>query len=570
MRTHGQALSDMTQGKRTGLKGKGRMAALFAATALTAVTAVAAQAGDLSYNSRYAAIVVDAQSGEVLYAARADSARYPASLTKIMTLYMVFDALARGDIRPTDTITVSARAASQAPVKVYLKAGDTIDVDTAMRLAAMYSANDMAEALAEKVGGTEERFAAMMTIKAKELGMTQTNFVNANGLPDPRQLSSARDLAILARAVMRDFPQYYSYFDLPTVTYRGRTYYNHNPLHGMPGVDGMKTGYTNAAGQNLVASQVKGGHRLVAVMLGAADKQQRREHVTELLSIGFDVMDRRDHGEVIQVAQNEFARALDMPRMSTSAVQYASNDRQFSDQELRETLEGSEQANAQDVDVQKASAQVKAPLVVQTLTQTPQAQAAALAAPSQDIPDNATPAAPLPYAAVKAAIQPPAYQPVRTVDVASADSDAKPAAVKAAARPVNKSEANLAAAVETNRKSLAPQKVSDRKQLASRDDSDDDAPALKCKKGKKCKKEKEPGWSIQVGAFKEKSLASDWVKSVKMRFDDALAESKSEISKNENGWYRTRFAALTKEQATKACRSMEAKRLDCMIIKPEA
>ncbi|WP_443750480.1 serine hydrolase [Asticcacaulis solisilvae] len=550
------------------------MAALFAATALSATAACAAQASDLSYNSRYAAIVVDAQSGEVLYAARADSARYPASLTKIMTLYMVFDALAKGDIRPSDTITVSARAASQAPVKVYLKAGDTIDVDTAMRLAAMYSANDMAEALAEKVGGTEERFAAMMTIKAKELGMTQTNFVNANGLPDPRQLSSARDLAILARAVMRDFPQYYSYFDLPTVTYRGRTYYNHNPLHGMPGVDGMKTGYTNAAGQNLVASQVKNNHRLVAVMLGAADKQQRREHVTELLSIGFDVMDRREHGEVIAIAQNEFARQLDMPSMSTNAVQYASNDRQFSDQELRDTLEGSEQANAQDVDVQKASAQVKAPLVVQTLTQSPQAQAAALATPSQDIPDTATPAAPVPYAAVKAAIQPPAYQPVKAVVVATVEADAKPAAAKASAKPVNKSEANLAAAVETNRKGMTAQKTTkadDRKQLASRDDSDDDSDApVKCKKGKKCKKEKEPGWSIQVGAFKEKSLASDWVRSVKMRFDDALAESRSEISKNDNGWYRTRFAALTKEQATKACKSMEAKRLDCMVIKPDA
>ncbi len=583
MRTDGQALGMMGQGKQTGLKGKGRMAALFAATAIAAVSAVTAQAGDLSYNSRYAAIVVDAQSGEVLYAARADSARYPASLTKIMTLYMVFDALAKGDIRPTDTITVSARAASQAPVKVYLRAGDTIDVDTAMRLAAMYSANDMAEALAEKVGGTEERFAAMMTIKAKELGMTQTNFVNANGLPDPRQLSSARDLAILARAVMRDFPQYYSYFDLNSVTYRGRTYYNHNPLHGMAGVDGMKTGYTNAAGQNLVASQVKGNHRLVAVMLGAADKQQRREHVTELLSIGFDVSERRDHGEVIAVAQNEFARALDMPRMSTSYTQFASNDRQFSDQELRETLEGSEQANAQDVDVQKASAQVKAPLVVQTLTQVQQAQAvqaqppaqsASLASPSQDIPDTVTPPAPVPYAAVKAAIQPPSYQPVRTADISD---DPKP--VKASVKTVNKSEANLAAAVENNRKALADKTTGDKtskaearkQQLASKNDSDDDSDApAKCKKGKKCKKEKEPGWSIQVGAFKEKSLASDWVKSVKMRFDDALAESRSEISKNENGWYRTRFAALTKDQATKACKSMEAKRLDCMIIKPEA
>ena len=538
--------------------------ALLTATALTGVAA-SAHAEDLSYNSKYASIVVDAQSGEVLYAARADSARYPASLTKIMTLYMVFDALARGDLKPTDTITVSSRAASQAPVKVYLKAGDTIDVDTAMRLAAMYSANDMAEALAEKVGGSEERFAAMMTIKAKELGMTQTNFVNANGLPDARQLSSARDLAILARAVMRDYPQYYSYFDLNSITYRGRTYYNHNPLHGMPGVDGMKTGYTNAAGQNLVASQVKNGHRLIAVMLGAADKQQRREHVTELLSVGFDVIDRRAHGETILVAQNEFARAMDMPARGPSSPQaysqFAQNDAQFSDQELRDTLEGSEQANATDVDVQKASAQVKAPLVVQTLTQLP--PAATQAAP---VDTSVQPAGPIPYAAVKAAIQPPAYAPV----VADADAT-KPvkAAVVAAKPPVNKSEANLAAAVQANRKQLAfaaPTKADDS------DDNDDDAKPAKGKAAKAKGKKKNPDavWSIQVGAFKEKSLANNWVKNVKTRFDEALAEGTSEVSKNENGWYRTRFAALTKEQATKACKSMTAKRLDCMVIKPDA
>ena len=563
MRTDRQALGGNEQGERVMKGAKAARTGLLALLTATALggAAMAAHAEDLSYNSKYASIVVDAQTGEVLYAARADSARYPASLTKIMTLYMVFDALARGDLKPTDTITVSARAASQAPVKVYLKAGDTIDVDTAMRLAAMYSANDMAEALAEKVGGTEERFAAMMTIKAKELGMTQTNFVNANGLPDSRQLSSARALAILARAVMRDYPQYYSYFDLNSVSYRGRTYYNHNPLHGMPGVDGMKTGYTNAAGQNLVASQVKDGHRLIAVMLGAADKQQRREHVTELLSVGFDVLDRRAHGETILIAQNEFTRAMDMPTRGPSTpqayTQFAQNDAQFSDQELRDTLEGSEQANATDVDVQKASAQVKAPLVVQTLTQLP-APAQAVATDTSGQPTSG----PIPYAAVKAAIQPPSYAPV------VADADDKPAKVTPAAKPpVNKSEANLAAAVQANRKQLASV-------TSKADDSDDDDDAHPAKgkaaKGKGKKKNPDAVWSIQVGAFKEKSLATNWVKSVKTRFDEALAESTSEVSKNENGWYRTRFAELTKEQATKACKSMTARRLDCMVIKPDA
>ena len=486
-----------------------------AISALLMGAAPMTSAQDLSNNPKYSAIVVDAQSGEVLYAARADSARYPASLTKIMTLYMVFDALARGQIKPSDQITVSSRAASQAPVKVYLKAGDTIDVDTAMRLAAMYSANDMAVALAEKVGGTEERFTALMTIKAQELGMTQTRFVNANGLPDARQLSSARDLAILARAVLRDYPQYYSYFDLDTVTFRGRTYYNHNPLHGMPGVDGMKTGYTNAAGQNLVASQVKGNHRLIAVMLGAADKQQRREHVTELLNVGFDVESRRDRGETIMVAQNEFTRAMmSQPEVPSSPQPYtgsgaqpytllASNDSRanapLSDDQLRDALEGSEQANATDVDVQQASATVRAPDVVATLSR--------------------------PAATV--AMAPPAPVPVK-------------AQVKTQAKTTTRKTVVVAAA------STKPSKTA------------------------KGKKNTNAVWAIQVGAFKDKSLASDWVKSMQRKFDDALADATSQVTKSDAGWYRTRFASLTKEQAQKACSQISAKRLDCMVVKPDA
>ncbi len=538
MRKAGQAFSGWWQngghmGARTVCA-----AAIVAGAALSALPA-AANAEDLSYNSRYAGIVVDAQSGEVLYSARADAARYPASLTKIMTLYMVFDALERGDIKPTDMITVSAHAAGQAPVKVYLRAGDEIDVDTAMRLAAMYSANDMAVALAERVAGNEQRFAAMMTVKAQELGMTQTHFVNANGLPDPRQISSARDLAILARAVMRDFPQYYSYFDLNSVTYRGRTYYNHNPLHGVPGVDGMKTGYTNAAGQNLVASQVIGNHRLIAVMLGAADKEQRRETVSELLNVGFDVENRRDHGEVIQIAQAEFDKALN--GRETHGYGYtlmASNTapapaKPFSDSELRDTLQASEQANATDSGVEQAKATVKAPEVVAALTgTTPQSQ-------------------PIPYA-----------------QLASADQAATPAAAIATqaapvAKPIPANVAQQEAAVKV---ALAQRAKATTVAKADDDSSDDDRSA-----GRKGKHKKNPDavWSIQVGAFKEKSLANNWIHNIQRRFDDALADASSSVQKTGEGWYRTRFASLTKEQAHEACRSMTAKHLDCMVVRPD-
>jgi D-alanyl-D-alanine carboxypeptidase len=256
---------------------------------------------------RYAAIVMDATSGDILYQTRADSPRYPASITKIMTLYLTFEALSTGRLHATDMMEVSARAAAQAPTKLGLRAGDSIDIDDAMHAIAVKSANDMAVALAEKIGGTEERFAAMMTLKAQELGMTHTRFVNANGLPDSRQVTSAHDIAILCRAVLRDYPQYYYYFGTEQFTYRGVTMNNHNGLLGrMPGVDGFKTGYTNAAGYNLAASAVRNGRRLIAVVLGGSSGAARNANVEDLLLTGFDVEQRRANGENLMLTQNLF------------------------------------------------------------------------------------------------------------------------------------------------------------------------------------------------------------------------------------------------------------------------
>ena len=263
-----------------------------------------------SSEPRYAAIVLDASSGEVLYEKRADSPRYPASITKIMTMYLAFEALATGHLKETDLITVSARAAAQAPTKLGLRPGETISVEDAMHAIAVKSANDMAVALAEKIGGTEPRFAAMMTLRAQELGMVNTRFVNANGLPDSRQVTTARDIAILSRAVMRDYPQYYSYFSQEQFTFRGQTMNNHNGLLGkMPGVDGLKTGFTNAAGFNLDASAMRNGHRLITVVMGGTSGASRNANVEDLLLTGFDVEERRARGEQILVTQNLFEPA---------------------------------------------------------------------------------------------------------------------------------------------------------------------------------------------------------------------------------------------------------------------
>jgi D-alanyl-D-alanine carboxypeptidase len=286
--------------------------AVATATALTPVMTTTAQA-QLPYlqlpatQPKYAAIVVDASSGEVLYAKRADAARYPASITKVMTLYLAFEALAAGRIRLDDPVVVSPRAAAQAPTKLGLRPGDSLTVEQAMLALATKSANDIAVALAEKLGGTESRFAAMMTLRAQELGMQNTRFVNASGLPDSRQISTARDIAILSRAVMRDYPQYYSLFGTKSFNFRGQSIRSHNGmLNTMPGVDGIKTGYTNASGYNIAVSAVRNDRRLITVVLGAPSTASRNNNAQDLLLTGFDVIARRARGEKILVAQNIF------------------------------------------------------------------------------------------------------------------------------------------------------------------------------------------------------------------------------------------------------------------------
>lgn len=286
-------------------------------------TPLVAQSSD---NARYAAIVVDAESGEVLFARHADSRRYPASITKVMTLYLAFEALSEGRVKPTDVLTVSPHAASQPPSKLGLAAGQTITLDDAMKATAVRSANDMAVAIAEHIGGSEARFTAQMTLKAQELGMTQTRYVNANGLPDARQLTSARDLAILARAVMRDYPQYYRYFGLHDWAYNGRDYRNTNGLlHSGLGYDGMKTGYTNASGYNLAASSVRDGKRLITIVLGGRSTASRNQHVAALMDTGFEVERARSNGQLIQVAQTYFeSKGFGLGPETSAPLQYAS------------------------------------------------------------------------------------------------------------------------------------------------------------------------------------------------------------------------------------------------------
>ncbi|QFT83491.1 D-alanyl-D-alanine carboxypeptidase DacF precursor [Halomonas sp. THAF12] len=239
-------------------------------------------------NPRYAGIVIDADTHEILYAENADAPRFPASLTKMMTLYLLFEAIEGRSMSLGQPLPVSQAAAAMPATKLYLKPGDSIPVETAIESLVVRSANDVAVVIAEALGGSERHFARMMTERARELGMGRTTFRNASGLPDDAQVTTARDMAVLARRLMLDFPQYYHYFSLQDFTWRGNTYRGHNRLlANYPGADGLKTGFIRASGFNVATSAVHDGRRMLSVVMGGFTAASRDEHMADLLNRGF-------------------------------------------------------------------------------------------------------------------------------------------------------------------------------------------------------------------------------------------------------------------------------------------
>jgi len=454
--------------------------ALIAGLAFTPAPApLEAQSGD---NARYAAIVVDAETGEVLFARHADSQRYPASITKMMTLYLAFEALSEGRVKLDDVITVSARAASQPPSKLGLGAGQTISLDNAMRATAVRSANDMAMSIAEHVGGSQDRFAAQMTLKARQLGMTQTRYVNPNGLPDSRQLTSARDLAILARAIMRDYPQYYSYFGQHDWVYNGRDYRNTNGLlHSGNGYDGMKTGYTNASGYNLAASAVRGNKRLITIVLGGRSTASRNSHVAELMNTGFEVEQARARGQTIQVAQTYFEQrgfGVGSDSGGPGEVQFASITSSGAGVEVDESASYT-----------AALATTPAPAPTPASTNAPSSRA--------DLPADIT-----------------------------AILNARSAAAPASSRTAPRAPARAAARPAAER------------------------------------------WSVQVGSFRDETVARNWLTEVNRRFRSQFTTAERTVQ-SADGWHRSRFTGMTEASAQAACETLAERRVTCMVIRPQ-
>ena len=232
-------------------------------------------------------IIIDAETGTVLSSSNADSLRYPASLTKLMTLYITFNALDKGLIKLDDKLTVSRTAANRSPSKLGLRPGEKIAVKDAILALIVKSANDCATVLAEGLGYSEARFAETMTEVARELGMKNTTFKNASGLPNRQQKTTARDMALLGAAMYHHFPQYYKLFSTKKFTYNGRTYYTHNHLlKTFEGADGMKTGFTNAAGYNIITSAERDGHRVIAVTMGHRTLKKRDKTVADMMNKG--------------------------------------------------------------------------------------------------------------------------------------------------------------------------------------------------------------------------------------------------------------------------------------------
>ena len=530
----------MTQTARRRFTGAVAALAAIAAGASASVTPGLAAAQGLFAQPKYAAIVEDANTGEVLYTLRADALRHPASITKIMTLYLTFEALSTGRLRMGDVITISPHAYSMMPSKVSTHPGETLSVAEAIPAMTVHSANDVAVAMAERLSGSEGQFAELMTARARELGMTSTSFVNASGLPpDGQQITTARDMAILSRAVMRDYPQYYHFFGLKSFTYRGKLLLNHNHLVArFPGVDGMKTGYTSLAGFNLVASGVRDGHRLITVVLGGPSVAARDENVEELLDAGFTVLKERGMGQRVRLAS-----LIAAPDDMSGPVVRAPVEMGSADQP---NLQVEVQPQLRTLPTMKAAEALSAP----PPRTEPEAQVAEDAGAADCTPvrrgrrhHGRSHAVAACAATARAAEPKPAAKPAATAPGAMAD--AQPCTRRQRRRHPAACEARGQAEAQVQTADVKPARG---KAQVAEADAKPEATAG------------EGGYMIQVGAYKSHALAQGQLTKL-----SPLVSGSGQVEEA-RGNYRARFRGLSQKQARAACRTLSAKGQACMVM----
>ncbi len=523
----------------------------------------------VKYAPPYAAIVVDANSGKVLHASNADSQRHPASLTKIMTLYLLFEQLETSKLKLGSELEVSPHASAQAPSKLGLSAGENIAVETAIRALVTKSANDVAVVVAEALAGSEAQFARQMTQKAHALGMSRTIYRNASGLPNPDQFTTARDQALLGRAIQERFPKYYRYFATPTFTYRGHAMRNHNKLLGrVAGVDGIKTGYVEASGFNLVTSVRRGNRHLVAVVLGGRSGSARDARMRDLIAqhIG-NASPQRTAPTVAEIARAEVARA--------------------------ETPVGGLEPQSGSPPAPILPASAAAPIAATTAVQTPASEAAmsrvdpvataAISAPTaagdemRPIPVKTVKvrASTLPTAAIGAVVASTAPPVAGVTPVASITPEmpvnppappspiteiAAAAPADAAAPPAPTSRAPLADAARA-----APLPA-----VAAESPPQPPGPLSFAAIDRHESLPNHSGWMIQVGALETLEAAHQRIAIVRAKAANLLNHSSAftePVAKGDRTLYRARFAGLEKASAEAACKALKRADIVCMPIR---
>lgn len=528
-----------------------------------------AEAGE-SYQPAYSSIVVDANSGAVMQAANADSPRHPASLTKIMTLYLLFERLEQGKIKLTTELPVSAHAAAQAPSKLDLKPGETIRVETAIRAIVTKSANDVAVTVAEALGGDEPGFANLMTAKARALGMTQTVYRNASGLPEPQQITTARDQAILGRAIQDRFPNYYHYFATRTFDYRGKSIRNHNHLLGtIDGVDGIKTGYIRDSGFNIVTSVRRANRHVVAVVFGGRTADARDARVRSLIDNN------------INIAAVKRTAPLVVEGWETAQARKDSKDTNDKDDD-RTSSAPVRVASAAPV----APSTIHAPLPGSTDPIKPNAVKTVAVHPGNIY--TAASLSPLPSDSRQLAPAPAVANPANITTITTVRSEPLPAAppLAAATAPVSSGSAPppspssvpppaaapLAAApppVSSRSTPLPAAKpvvlVAPPAKVASAANSVP-VPAITAEPAAKVRS----GWIIQIGALPDEKEAKQRLQTAQSKAKNLLGKADpftERIEKADKVLFRARFAGLEKVQAEAACKHLKRSEIPCILVK---
>ncbi|WP_031335742.1 D-alanyl-D-alanine carboxypeptidase, partial [Rhodopseudomonas sp. B29] len=514
-----------------------------------------------SYNPAFASIIVDGNTGAVLSATNPDGLRHPASLTKIMTLYLLFERLDAGKMSLDTEMEVSEHASEQAPTKLGLRPGQTIKVEDAIKGLVTRSANDAAVVIAEAIGGSEDDFAKMMTRKARALGMSRTVFRNASGLPNDEQVTTARDLSILGRAIQDRFPRYYRYFSTTVFNFRGQSIRNHNHLLGsVEGVDGIKTGYTRASGFNLVTSMHRGNRFLIGVVMGGRSYSSRDAIMRNLL-------------------------AENLEKGGTRRVVAAISERNPAQADTEVADAAPEAPAPQPVQVQGAVHVASAAPEPIVAAPRPAAQVAtrsiAPAAKPEPGPFNSGTIETTPLATVPGSSEPMKPVRVKTVMVKSApiklaSAVAAPPVTNSIARPEPDTRAEMIQqpaghGTGTGLLGVMPASSLNQKpvQVASAEPS---APVATVQQNGAIRATAvRTGWIIQVGALESEGEAKQRLEAARDHASGMLSKAdpftETVTSKGDRKLYRARFAGLDREEAEAVCKKLKRSDISCFTIK---